>query len=212
MKRLRDLALSRGMPVLGGGAILGGAEVEGGAEILQGQEPIVVPGDALPPLEYDFQLVQFTPQASAAAPRDGRVVEMVVLHGLPGEESETLARMTAIGATFAVHYYVSIEGVVYQLVDATRAAWHAGFGTLAGTWYNLNRTSIGIGLERPAEWPAQPAGNTDAQLFALRRLLQQLDRRYRLDPDAILLWSSFAGSDPGTLDGLPLEVLRESLS
>lgn len=201
VKRLRDLALSRGMPVLGGAMVEESDEVE-----------VVVTGDYLPPPQVDHAVVRYSPQASAFNGRDGRKVELVVLHGLAGPEEEALARMTAIGSRFATHYYVSTEGVIYQLVDEDQAAWHAGFGLASGTWYNLNKISIGIALERPAGWPEAEAGNTDNQIFALRSLLQRLDARYSLSPDSLVLWSSFMGSDAGTLDGLPLEVLREALA
>jgi hypothetical protein len=201
VKRLRDLAASRGMPVLGGSLEEGEPE-----------EEVVVTGDYLPPPDIDHKIVRYSPQATAYGERGGRKVEMVVLHGVAGREDEALARMAAIGARFATHYYVSTEGVIYQLVDEDKAAWHAGFGLASGTWYNLNRLSIGVALERPAGWPEADAGNTDSQIFALRSLLQRLDARYGLDPDALMLWSSFMGSDEGTLDGLPLGVLREALA
>lgn len=199
VRRLRDLAITQGMPVLGG------------AVTATPEAPMVVPADYLPPLTGIFQVVQFSPQSPAQAERGGRAIELVVLHALSGAASETLAGMTAIGAHFATHYYVSTAGVIYQLVDERRAAWHAGVATADGLWLNLNTVSIGVALERPANWPAQPAGSTDAQLLALRWLLQQLNQRYRLRPEALLLWSSLAGSDGSTLDGLPLAALREAL-
>lgn len=152
------------------------------------------------------------PPALAFSERGGERVSMVVLHAIPGPVAETIAAMTDFNARFATHYLISLDGRIYRLVDEAKAAWHAGFATSGGTRYNLNRISVGIALERPAGWPAtRDAGNTDAQVRALRWLLRQLDARYRLDPDAIVLWSSLAGSDEEALAGLPLGALREAL-
>jgi hypothetical protein len=203
VRRLRDLAISQGAPVLGGSdVVLGEAP---------GAEPIVVPGDFIPPADLDYSIIQFTPAARAYSSREGKTVELVILHGLAGPEDEALARLTAVDARFATHYYVSNAGVIYQLVNEADAAWHAGFGTAAGTWYNLNKVSIGITLQRPAGWPQTSSGNTNTQIRALRALLRQLAGRYPLTPDTLLLWTSFFGSDAGTLDGLPLGVLAEAL-
>jgi hypothetical protein len=202
VRRLRDLALAQGAP-LPGGAVLGGAATEEG--------PALPTGDHLPPTTGAFRVVEYSPQATAFSPRDGRRVEQVVLHGVAGPEDEALAQMTAPGARFATHYYVSTEGVIYRLVREGLAAWHAGAATADGRRLEINQSSIGVALERPAGWPAQPAGSTDAQLLALRWLLKQLDGRYGLTPQALVLWSSFAGSDDDALEGLPLAALREAL-
>lgn len=205
VKRLRDLATSHGMPILGGSDIFGDVPF-GTAEA-----EVVVDGDYEPPAEVDYHVTAYSPQASAHSEREGFKVRLVVLHGLAGTAEETLARLTAIGARFATHYYVDQTGKIYQLVDERKAAWHAGFGTAAGTWYNLNRLSIGVALERPTGWPAQAGTSSNEQILALRWLLRALDRRYSLSPKNIVLWSSFAGSEDLTLDGLPLDVLREAL-
>jgi N-acetyl-anhydromuramyl-L-alanine amidase AmpD len=120
--------------------------------------------------------------------------------------------MTDFHARFATHYLIGLDGRLSRLVDETMAAWHAGFAIGSGIRYNLNRISIGIALERPAGWPtASSAGDTAAQIHALCWLLRQLDARYQLSPDAIVLWTSLAGSDDEALTGLPLATLREAL-
>jgi hypothetical protein len=206
VRRLRDLAISQGAPVLGGSGddmVLGGAPLD--------EEPIVVPGDFIPPADIDYSVVQFSPAASAYSSREGKAIELVVLHGIAGPEADVLAQLTALDATFATHYYVSNAGVIYQLVNEAEAAWHAGFGTASGIWYNLNKVSIGITLERPSGWPQVSSGNTTTQIRALRALLSQLAQRYPITPDTLILWTSLLGSDAHTLDGLPLDVLGEVL-
>jgi hypothetical protein len=198
VKRLRDLALSQGMAVLGGSADeADSAQPDGAWE---------------PPAGVRFDIVRYSPQATAYGERGGRGIDLVVLHGLPGDEASSLAAMTAIDSRFATHYYLSQAGLIYQLVDERMAAWHAGMATLSGTWYNLNRSSIGVGLERPAGWPASGAGNTDAQILALRWLLRDLDARHGISAEGVLLWGSLAGSDADSLEGLPLGVLREVIA
>lgn len=198
VKRLSDLARQHGMPVLGAAMP---------APVLA-----VRSAEIAPPTDGGFSMTQITPPAMAFGERGGEPVSMVVLHAIPGPAEETIAAMTDFNARFATHYLIGLDGRIYRLVDEAKAAWHAGFATSGGTRYNLNRISVGIALERPAGWPAtRDAGDTDAQVRALRWLLRQLDARYRLDPDAIVLWSSLAGSDEEALAGLPLGALREAL-
>lgn len=198
VKRLSDLARQHGMPVLGAAMP---------APVLA-----VRSAEIAPPTDGGFSMTQVTPPAMAFGERGGEPVSMVVLHAIPGPAEETIAAMTDFNARFATHYLIGLDGRIYRLVDEAKAAWHAGFATSGGTRYNLNRISVGIALERPAGWPAtRDAGDTDAQVRALRWLLRQLDARYRLDPDAIVLWSSLAGSDEEALAGLPLGALREAL-
>ncbi|OAN44251.1 N-acetylmuramoyl-L-alanine amidase [Chloroflexus islandicus] len=198
VKRLSDLARQHGMPVLGAAMP---------APVLA-----VRSAEIVPPSDGGFSITQVAPPAMAFGERGGEPVSMVVLHAIPGPAEATIAAMTDFNARFATHYLIGLDGRIYRLVDEAKAAWHAGFATSGGTRYNLNRISVGIALERPAGWPAtRDAGDTDAQVRALRWLLRQLDARYRLDPDAIVLWSSLAGSDEEALAGLPLGALREAL-
>jgi len=173
--------------------------------------PLVIPGDHAPPLTDGFRIVPFTPPSPAQGPRDGQRVQVIVLHALAGPVAATLARMTEPGARFATHYVVGIAGGIYQVVEESQAARHAGVVDLNGRRLNVDAISIGIALERPAGWPAQPAGSTDMQVQALRWLLGNLGRRYRLGGEALLRWSSLAGSSESVLDGLPLAALREAL-
>lgn len=174
-------------------------------------ERMVLGATEAAPTGIELRLIRYSPQAQACSDRAGRVIEQVILHALPGSVEASLQAMTAMGARFATHYYLSLDGLIYQLVDEALAAWHAGIATADGLWLNLNLTSIGVALERPADWPEGHVGDTEPQLLALRWLLQQLASRYPLSPSALLLWSSLAGSDADAAEGLPLSVLREAL-
>ncbi|MGQ9926798.1 MAG: peptidoglycan recognition protein family protein [Chloroflexaceae bacterium] len=214
VRRLRDLvALQRGAPP--GSVSPTGAEPLGAAATTgvgaTPTAPMVIPGDYAPPLTDGFQIVPFRPSSPAQAPRGGQRIQVIVLHALAGPLATTLARMTRPGARFATHYVVGVAGGIYQLVEESQAARHAGIVDLNARQVNVDAISIAIALERPAGWPAQPAGSTDIQVQALRWLLGNLGRRYRLGGEALLRWGSLAGSSENVLDGLPLAALREAL-
>lgn len=164
-----------------------------------------------PPATFDRTIVQYSPPASATSDRAGAAIEMVVLHGLAGDAATRLAQMTAIGARFTTHYYIAHDGSIYQLIAEQRAAWHVGMATIDGLWVNLNRSSIGIALEQPKDWPEVVTETSDAQVAALRWLLRRLASRYRLKRDSIVLWGHLVSSMDFGNDGLPFAVLYDML-
>ncbi|RRR68966.1 MAG: N-acetylmuramoyl-L-alanine amidase [Candidatus Viridilinea halotolerans] len=163
------------------------------------------------PLDDQLAIVRPNPLAMAHTSRNGRTIEQVILHAVPGDSERILSQMSAVGSRFTTHYLVALDGTIYQLVDEERAAWHAGMASADGLWFNLNLTSIGIALERPSTWPEEPAGNTNIQLNALSQLLRDLASHYPLTPSSLILWSSLAGSDGDAAEGLPLAALRAAL-
>jgi hypothetical protein len=210
VRRLRDLAALQGVSPLGSVPSTTAGPL-GASPTTSATVPVVIPGDHAPPLTDGFHIVPFAPPSPAQGPRGGQRVQLIVLHALAGPIATILARMTEPGARFATHYVVSIAGSVYQLVEESQAARHAGSVDLNGRRVNVDAISIGIALERPAGWPAQSAGSTEMQVQALRWLLRNLGRRYRLSGEALLRWGSLAGSNESVLDGLPLAALREAL-
>ena len=213
VRRMSNLAASQqplGAPMAAPAAVE--RVVLGEAAVPMAVERVVLGEAEAAPSGLELRLVRYTPQSQACGDRSGRAIEQVILHALPGPVETSLHAMTAMGARFATHYYLSLDGLIYQLVDEALAAWHAGIASADGFWLNLNLTSIGVALERPADWPEGRVGDTEPQLLALRWLLQQLARRYPLSPSTLLLWSSLAGSDADAAEGLPLSVLREALA
>lgn len=196
VRRLKSLASGQGMTSFALGMEAAQPEVTGAWE---------------PPTEFAPLALRYSPSATAWSERDGKAVSMVILHGVAGAAETTLQRMTTYEARFSTHYYVTRTGTIYQLVDEDKAAWHAGFATVGGTWYNLNRTSIGIAIERPADWPEFADRIGDKQIFALRRLLKDLGARYHITPDGLILWSSLASNNDPDADGVPVGALREVL-
>lgn len=202
VRRLKELAVGQGMPSFG----VSFAPTAEAASVL-GADAVwgVLDQDVAPPIHYN-------PPSSAFSDRDGSEVSMLVLHGVAGTPDVALDRMTEIGARFATHYYITNNGEVYQLVDEDQAAWHAGVSALDGIWFNLNRISIGVALERPTDWPRVEGGTGAAQLQALCWLVGDLSRRYRITRDSVLIWSSLAGSDhPGT-EEVPVGELQSALA
>jgi N-acetyl-anhydromuramyl-L-alanine amidase AmpD len=109
--------------------------------------------------------------------------------------------MAAIGVQGSPHYYLTLDGTIYQLVDEQDASWHSGMATLGGLWFDTNRLSIGIALQRVplslegGEDLGEPVEeNPRAQIDALRWLLRDLVRRYRLSPDDVVLADSLVSS------------------
>lgn len=217
VRRLRDLAALQGMVPLGAAAESAPAPL-GGAPTPNtpnpgdpASGPVVIPGDYAPPLTDGFRIVPFTPPSPAQEPRGGQRVQVIVLHAIAGAIAQILAQMSDPRARFATHYVVGIAGGIYRLVEESRAARHVGVVRLNSRQVNVDAISIAIALERPAAWPAQPAGSTDMQVQALRWLLGDLGRRYRLSGEALLRWGALAGSNENVLDGLPVAALREAL-
>lgn len=197
VRRLSVLASGQGGLVLGGRTGQDLPELD--SEVTW--EPVKTP---------QFEVVQYSPRPSAFGIRQGTPVSWLVLHAIPGPAEASLAEMAVIGSRFAPHYYVAADGTIYQLVDEADAAWHTGMATLDGLWFNLNRSSIGVGLERPAEGE-NFVPLSAAQSIALCWLLRDLSQRYGLTADAVMLWSSLAGSDDPGNDGLPIAELRAAL-
>ena len=128
----------------------------------------------------------------------------IVLHYTSADDAESL-RLLSRGEVSA-HYLVSArpDTRVYQLVDESRAAWHAG----SSRWFeqsSLNFTSIGIEIVNPG-WQDQPDGGkryapyAPAQITALTRLLRDIAERHGIRPENIVGHSDIAPQrklDPG---------------
>lgn len=121
---------------------------------------------------------------TAYGPRSGSRVALIVLHSDSGPAERSLAAMAAVSARAATHYYVTSEGVIYQLVNDEFAAWHAGLAVWNGRQQNINRISIGVIAEQG------PHGYPQAEIDALVWLVDTLRARYTLDAAAVVRWGA----------------------
>lgn len=142
------------------------------------------------------------------APSHSSRVHHLVLHYTDGGEARSLATLT--GPNVSVHYVVPLparwvhgQPRIYQLVDESRRAWHAG----VSAWrhrHNLNDTSIGIEIVNrgPTDtahgraWAPYPPQQIDAVIALARDIII----RHGIDPTNVVGHSDIAPSrkiDPG---------------
>ncbi|MDR3448790.1 MAG: N-acetylmuramoyl-L-alanine amidase [Alphaproteobacteria bacterium] len=126
----------------------------------------------------------------------------IVLHytGMKSGE-EALARLCDPMGKVSAHYVVGEDGVITQMVDEERRAWHAGKSFWRGLT-DINSASIGIELINPGHefgYRAFPA----AQIAALKGLLRGVIARHGMDAARCLLGHSDIAparkEDPGEL-------------
>lgn len=149
-----------------------------------------------------IQIDKTTYRAKAANER----VRFLVLHYTAAPLKGSIEALT--GPNVSAHYLVpdSRPDGIFQLVDETRRAWHAGVSHWQGR-DNLNDTSIGIEIvnlgftrepgEEPVWYPFP-----DAQVDAVMTLAGDIVRRYGIDPTCVIGHSDIAPgrkSDPGPL-------------
>jgi N-acetylmuramoyl-L-alanine amidase len=128
-------------------------------------------------------------------------VSMIVLHytGMP-TAAEALERMCDPEAQVSAHYMIDGQGVVTQMVDEGKRAWHAGKSYWRGIT-DINSASVGIELVNPGhEWGYVPF--TDAQMEALIPLLADISDRHDVPRANVVGHSDIAPArkqDPGEL-------------
>lgn len=86
-------------------------------------------------------------------------------------------------AAVSAHYVVSPEGLVWQLVDDERRAWHAGECELRGEKCDMNGRSIGIELVNAGDGKTP---FTDAQYAITRQLVAHLQARHSVPWENVL--------------------------
>jgi N-acetyl-anhydromuramyl-L-alanine amidase AmpD len=129
--------------------------------------------------------------------RNGDPIQCIVLHYTELPLSETLERFTQDGhPEVSAHYVISKQGEIFQIVDETRAAYHAGVSYWNGI-QNLNNFSIGIELENLGS-----EAFTTIQIAQTIALCQDMIQRYDIKPYNIVGHSDIACGrkrDPGPL-------------
>lgn len=142
-------------------------------------------------------------RSHVSANQDERI-QFVVLHYTNASLERSLALLTH--GEVSSHYLIGDgPAKVYQLVDESRRAWHAGDSQWDGrTW--LNSTSIGIEIVNPG-FTDTPAGRvwhpySEAQIQTLIALLKDIVQRNHIKPRYIIGHSDIAPLrklDPGPM-------------
>lgn len=136
--------------------------------------------------------------------------DMIIIHytGMK-TANDALNRMTErCDPQVSAHYFITREGIVYQLVDEKHRAWHAGVSSWEGIT-DINSRSIGIELENKGEefgYQSFPKKQIDCLIY----LLTSIRSRYDIDDKNIIGHSDVAPlrkKDPGFL--FPWEYLAQ---
>lgn len=107
--------------------------------------------------------------------RRGQSIQFLIQHYTAMATAEdALKRLTDPGSGVSSHYLVAEDGTVYQLVDDSNAAWHAGVSYWDGK-NSLNFSSIGIEIANDGKSPYPKA-----QMDAVNALSLQLVRRHKI--------------------------------
>lgn len=135
-------------------------------------------------------------------------ISLIILHytGMKTVE-EALARLTSEESKVSSHYTVDEDGKIYQHVEESKRAWHAGVSCWQGV-KNINAISIGIEIVNPGhefgyrDFPEQ-------QIDAVINLCQEIQGRHAIEN--VLAHSDVAPDrkeDPGEL--FPWKKLAQS--
>lgn len=137
-------------------------------------------------------------------------VEFVVLHYTSASNQRSLDLLSQHNVSS--HYLITDEPVprVYQLVDESRRAWHAG----VSQWFDrtdMNAASIGIEIVNPGGAGQVWAPYNPAQIDVLIMLLHDIVQRHQIKPHNIVGHSDIAPQrkvDPGPL--FPWQTLAKA--
>jgi len=126
-------------------------------------------------------------------------ISLLVLH-YTGMESgaAALARMRDPGAKVSAHYMVEEDGEIFQLVEESNRAWHAGVASWNGET-NINSNSVGIEIVNGGHEFGLPEF-PDAQIMAVIALSKDIITRNAIQPRNVVGHSDIAPmrkEDPG---------------
>ncbi len=132
---------------------------------------------------------------------DGAVINTVIIHYTGMQTGQAaLERLCNKESEVSAHYLIEENGIVHQLVNEEKRAWHAGVSHWRGC-DNLNHNSIGIELVNPGHefgYRAFP----DMQIHILLGLLEEINERHPITKAGFIGHSDIAPmrkTDPGEL-------------
>lgn len=116
-------------------------------------------------------------------PRGGEEVSLIVLHhtGSASVVSD-LATLRSSSSRVSAHFLLDRDGTIYELVNESESAWHAGKSNFRGR-SNVNRYSIGIELCNLGDG-VEPF--TEQQYVSLERLLRYLVAKHGIASDHLV--------------------------
>lgn len=128
-------------------------------------------------------------------------IDMLVMHYTGMQTGEAaLARLCEAAAKVSAHYLIEEDGRIFQMVDESKRAWHAGVSYWRGHT-DINARSIGIELVNPGhEWGYRPF--PQAQMESLVWLSKGILARHPIPPENVVGHEHVAPSrkqDPGEL-------------
>jgi N-acetylmuramoyl-L-alanine amidase len=145
--------------------------------------------------------IDHTYTAIGQAPR----VRFIVLHYTVSDRQTSIRILTQ--EQVSAHYLVTDEAkpTIYNLVDESQAAWHAGTSSWKG-FTQLNNSSVGIEIVNPG-FKDTPQGRVyfpfpRAQIDAVIALVKDIARRYHVAPENIVGHNEIAPQrkqDPGPM-------------
>ncbi|MDQ7030716.1 MAG: N-acetylmuramoyl-L-alanine amidase [Ardenticatenia bacterium] len=138
-------------------------------------------------------------------PRGRFKVDTVVLHATGGGLEPSLNWLTNPNSKVSAHYVIAKDGTLYQLVEESMMAWHAGKSRMPppDNRENVNWFSVGIELEN-ANTGRDPY--PEPQLATLIRLLRHLVTRYNVPRRNIVTHRDVALPKGRKSDPLGLDV------
>lgn len=133
--------------------------------------------------------------------REGKKPTILVQHYTGMQSAEAaLERLCDRDAGVSSHYLIDEAGIIYQLVEEEKRAWHAGVGYWRGE-EDLNSASIGIEIVNPGhEFGYQPF--PEVQIQSVIHLSKAIVERHSIQPMNVIGHSDLAPSrkqDPGEL-------------
>ncbi|RJG00423.1 N-acetylmuramoyl-L-alanine amidase [Noviherbaspirillum sedimenti] len=157
------------------------------------------------------------PVTLVASPNfDQRRPNLVIIHHTSSDTLErALDALTSPARKVSAHYLIGRDGKIFQLVEESARAWHAGKSWWGGQT-DLNSASLGIELDNNGSEPF-----ADAQIAALLALLADIRQRYNIpaanfighadvaptrkaDPSALFPWQMLARQGFGLWCNAPL--------
>ncbi|MDC0711533.1 N-acetylmuramoyl-L-alanine amidase [Stigmatella sp. ncwal1] len=120
------------------------------------------------------------PVTSAPSPnfneRGGKDIDTIVLHHTASNNGAgDLAHMRNPASEVSAHYMVDRDGKIYQLVNDSKRAWHAGKSELHGVPTDVNSRSIGIEIVNDG---SGKTAFTEAQYKSLTQLVGYLKQEH----------------------------------